>query len=162
MTTKHFFYSNWKSFLKYAIVGVSGTIIDIGGFNLLISGIALLNTNLLTRSLTKSLTFLAAVLNNFIWNKTWTFRDHQASVKTQFLKFFFVSLGGFFLNLFFFNVFSFILSSLLKVATDELTPLMSTGAALGASATVLTYNFLMNRYWTFKPEQPALNDKPIV
>ena len=69
-----------KTFLKYALVGVSGTIIDVVGFT------ALISLTSLNRFIAASLSFVAAVINNYSWNRIWTFQDHVHDQK-QILKF---------------------------------------------------------------------------
>ena len=84
------------------------------------------------------LSFLLAVLNWFIWNKFWTFRDKSVKYKRQFTKFLFVSTGGLLLTLCFMYFFTSILS-IHYIISKLLT-----------SAIVVVWNFLLNKYWTFK------------
>ncbi len=144
---KQFIIGNWKYFLKYSIVGVSGTLIDIAGFA------ALLKFTSLNRFAAATISFIAAVANNFTWNKLWTFKDHQQNVSSQFAKFLLVSTGGLLLNLAFLWLFTRLIALLIDTDISQLSVLLSTLAKLGASATVLVYNFSMNRFWTFKPAQ---------
>lgn len=138
-----------KTFLKYAVVGVSGTIIDVAGFT------ALISLTSLNRFVAASMSFVAAVINNYSWNRIWTFQDHVHEIKKQFPKFFAVSVVGLLLNLFFLWLIALIIASLFTaigfIPSVEAMPTWGqTLAKLGASACVLTYNFLANRYWTFK------------
>ena len=72
--------ANWKYLVKYTIVGASGTAIDIGGFA------ALLKFTSLNRFAAASMSFIVAVVNNYSWNKVWTFHDHQKDIAGQFFK----------------------------------------------------------------------------
>lgn len=149
MKLQEFFKSNWKYFVKYSIVGAVGTLIDVAGFA------ALLAFTPLNRFIAATISFIAAVINNFTFNKIWTFHDHSTAVTTQFTKFFIVSVGGLILNLTFLWIWGLVIAYLIKVTSADLPVWANTLAKLGASAVVLIYNFLMNRFWTFKPEAEA-------
>jgi len=123
-----------RRFIKFAVVGTSGTLIDLGLFALLIWATPLGGTSL-GRISAASISFVAAVINNFYWNRCWTFNDHAQNVKNQFYKFFIVSCGGWLLHVFIFTVLSLSMPSLL--------------AKICSSAAVLVYNYSANRRWTF-------------
>ena len=144
MKIHKFIKQNWKFFIKYVIVGASGTLIDVGGFT------ALIRYTSLNRFIAATFSFIAAVINNFTWNKIWTFHDHDKNVTKQFSKFFLVSIGGLALNLFFLWFFALIIALFLGMASQDLPVYANSLAKLGASGAVLTYNFLMNRFWTFR------------
>ncbi len=93
------------------------------------------------------LSFLLAVLNWFIWNKFWTFRDKSVKYKRQFTKFLFVSTGGLLLTLCFMYFFTSILS-IHYIISKLLT-----------SAIVVVWNFLLNKYWTFKIKTHKFKEK---
>ncbi len=151
MAIKNLVKDNWFYFIKYSLVGVSGTILDLGIFTALITFTGLGST-LFLRGIATTLSFAVAVTNNFVWNKTWTFKDKDPNIKKQFAKFFLVSTGGLFLNTIFFTIFSFGLAHLQELAPDALTTKFSIVAKLGAIGIVAFYNFTMNRFWTFSPE----------
>ncbi len=146
MKIKNWITHNWKYFFKYAIVGVGGTAIDIGGFA------ALLKFTSLSRFPAATISFIAAVVNNFTWNKIWTFHDRKSAIGKQFTIFFFVSIIGLGLNLFFLWFFGQLIANFLQSSPESLTVGLNSLAKLGASGMVLTYNFFANRYITFKPE----------
>ena len=146
MKLQNWIKSNWKYFFKYAIVGVGGTAIDIGGFA------ALLKFTSLTRFPAATISFIAAVVNNYTWNKVWTFHDKQKAIGKQFLVFLAVSIVGLCLNLFFLWFFGYLIATFLQSSPENLTVGLNSLAKLGASGMVLTYNFFANRYITFKPE----------
>jgi putative flippase GtrA len=127
---------------------MTGTVIDVGGFTALIT-LTPINT-----FVAASLSFIAAVINNYTWNRVWTFQDKVHSIAKQFPKFLTVSVGGLLLNLFFLWLNIFILGQLLvwigTVADTQSLPAWAlTLSKLGASAIVFSYNFLANRFWTF-------------
>ncbi len=69
-------------FIRFAVVGLSGVIVDMG-LLFLLSDPTMLGWGL-TRS--KLIASEMAILNNFMWNDTWTFRDlssHQRGLKAR-------------------------------------------------------------------------------
>lgn len=142
-----------KVFLKYAVVGVSGTLIDVLLFTFLIATTPLGNT-IGGHVAAATVSFVLAVVNNYTWNRKWTFRSHKAAIHRQFTKFFLVSSGGWLLNTLFLTLFSFVLlqffiGGIVVPQSDVLPTWGSTLAKIGASCVVLVYNFLANRFWTF-------------
>jgi dolichol-phosphate mannosyltransferase len=87
-------------FVRFAIVGLTGVVVDMGVLFLL-SDPSTLGWGL-TRS--KLIAAELAIINNFIWNDAWTFADiasHQQGLKhrlQRFLKFQLVCLAGLVLN----------------------------------------------------------------
>ena len=75
-------------FLKYCVVGVLGTSIDVGVLWLLVhfGGLPVL--------VATTLSFTVSVLNNFFLNKFWTFSHPSQNYRRLFIKFAIVSLGG--------------------------------------------------------------------
>lgn len=142
-------------FLKYALVGISGTFIDVGLFTFLIATTFLGSTPVL-HAVAASTSFVLAVTNNYYWNSRWTFADaSRAGSKKQYAKFLLVSTGGWLLNLFFLTIFASLLCQLLigagLLAAGAAIPTWGlTLAKIAASIVVLVYNFLANRFWTFK------------
>jgi putative flippase GtrA len=65
-----------KQFIKFAVVGVLNTAIDIGLLNLLLY----FGWNTI---LANTVAFLIAATNSFIWNKYWTFGDQKGDWKKQ-------------------------------------------------------------------------------
>jgi len=142
-------------FLKYALVGISGTFIDVGLFTFLIATTFLGSTPAL-HAVAASTSFVLAVTNNYYWNSRWTFAaDSKVGSKKQYAKFLLVSAGGWLLNIFFLTIFSSILYQLMISAsiinvTASIPTWGLTLAKIAASIAVLTYNFIANRFWTFK------------
>jgi dolichol-phosphate mannosyltransferase len=93
-------------FLRFCLVGLSGVAVDMS-LLFLLSDPAMLAWGL-TRS--KILAAEAAIVNNFIWNDAWTFRDlvgSDSSLRSKFyrfLKFNAICLIGLFLNVTLLNV----------------------------------------------------------
>ncbi|NDK08396.1 glycosyltransferase [Candidatus Gracilibacteria bacterium] len=123
---------NLKIFIKYGIVGLSGTAIDIGSLYIFVD---LLGINLY---IGVTLSFILAVINNFLLNKIWTFRDKSIKYKRQFAKFFIVSIIGFSLTM-----------ACMYVLVDILQ-IYYIYSKIITSIIVVLWNFLGNKYWTFK------------
>ncbi|MFC1647737.1 GtrA family protein [Patescibacteria group bacterium] len=121
-----------KLFIKYSIVGASGTIVDLTILYLLVE-YAHINV-----FIAATISFIIAVFNNFTLNKFWTFQDNSQKYTRQFLKFFMVSLVGLLLTLSFMYFFISVVGiwyMLAKIFTTFI---------------VLIWNFTVNKYWTFK------------
>lgn len=132
-------------FLKYCVVGVIGTSIDVAILWLLVhfGGLPVL--------VATSISFVVSVVNNFLLNKFWTFRSPSSNYRKLFIKFIIVSLGGLALTNFFMWLF--------VHAID----IWYIWAKLITSGIVLIWNFLANKYWTFRrgrrsPEPPVRTD----
>jgi len=76
-------------FLRFAVVGIIGAVVDFGVMNLLV--------NLFSFSLVSAgtISFLAAILSNFIWNRYWTYPDSRSKpISHQLLEFLVVNIGN--------------------------------------------------------------------
>jgi len=151
---KFFDKRNLKQFLKFAVVGVSNTFIDWAVFFLLTHYLSFFQMTS-HEVIAKSVSFTIAVTNSFIWNSLWTFRgEYQEGLKTgaeatvttvYFGRFFLVSLIGLILNSLIFYL-SRPLGSLIfsRIQFAQLTALII------ATGTVMMWNFLANKFWTYK------------
>lgn len=83
-------------FIKFAIIGGMNTMLDLGILNLLIfiSGIAAG----VYYSIFKSISFSIAVTSSYFWNKYWTFQDFSRPQLKEIMKFLFVNIIGFIMN----------------------------------------------------------------
>ncbi|MGC9222068.1 MAG: GtrA family protein [Solirubrobacteraceae bacterium] len=84
---------NHKQLVRFLCVGVTGYIVNIATFALCIHVIGVPNLDVLGFSDVLSLVagFFAGGLNNFYWNRHWTFAAHHEPVLAQALRFFGVS-----------------------------------------------------------------------
>jgi putative flippase GtrA len=121
-------------FIKFSVVGVSGTIIDYGVLNLLV---LVFHTNVY---LSSTVSFTLAVVNNFIWNKYWTFKVNNQTNRPyfQFFQFLVVSVVGLGLNL----LIMYILIHFFNIWYNL--------AKAFAIVVVLFWNFIANKLWNFK------------
>lgn len=83
-------------FIKFAIIGGMNTMLDLGILNLLIfiTGIAAG----VYYSVFKSISFSIAVTSSYFWNKYWTFQDFNRPQFREIMKFLFVNIIGFIVN----------------------------------------------------------------
>lgn len=140
-------------FLKFAVVGAIGAIIDFGVLNLVKT---LTPIDVVWASV---ISFTAAVISNFIWNRFWTFPESRdIPFVPQLVQFTIVSVAGLlirtplfaWLNDFLMTTVSVYLPDHLLI--DQLTPefLSRNGALATVILIVMLWNFFVNRFWTFK------------
>lgn len=132
--------------LRFLAVGVSGTLVDFALLTVLkLAGWATLPANVLSYSL--------GILNNYTWNRRWTFADRQHKPwARQLLQFAAVSLIGLALNTLIVVWLEAPLASLFQGAAWSYLP-----AKALATAAVLLWNYAANRLWTFGSEaDPSL------
>ncbi|MCB9438350.1 MAG: GtrA family protein [Anaerolineales bacterium] len=127
--------------LRFMTVGLVGTLLD---FTVLMSLKELL---LMPTLLANTLSFSAGVVNNFTWNRLWTFADaRSANVFKQFMQFTAVSIIGLLLN------------NLIVIALETPFAVLLGAEGYGylpakvvATGIVFMWNFTANRRLTFNP-----------
>jgi putative flippase GtrA len=140
-------------FLKFSVVGTVGAVVDFGTLYLLH---AVLGLNIV---LANTISFTAAVLSNFLWNRYWTYPDSRSKpVRTQLLQFFVVNALGWGINTGILVLLRDPSVSLVGIITTDLEwPITSDQvyrigynlAKVLATAVVLFWNFFINRFWTY-------------
>jgi putative flippase GtrA len=132
----------FQRFTRFLTVGAVGTLLDFGLLSLLKAlGLPTLVSN--------SVSFTAGVVNNFTWNRQWTFADaKQAGWQRQLAQFVLVSLVGLALNNAIVVVLEAPLGLLLGQPDYGYLP-----AKVIATGVVVFWNYFANRYWTFCPER---------
>jgi len=135
-------------FIKFSIVGISGTIIDFGIFNLLLY-------MRLSSIFASTISFIIAVINNFYWNRNWTYPESKIqSIATQLIKFSSVSLAGLLIRT--------IIYKLIEQPSINFTEgmlsenILFSAEVVGKNISlafviiiVLLWNYLANRFWTY-------------
>ncbi len=82
---------------KFILVGGLNFLIDMGVLNFLIFSTGI-STGIIQSGF-KSLSFLVAVINSYVWNRYWTFKkETQESISQEFFQFFIISIIGFSIN----------------------------------------------------------------
>jgi putative flippase GtrA len=125
---------NWVQLLKFCAVGASGYVVNLCVFALCVEGLGIHHLAGAT------VAFVVAVLNNFWWNRHWTFRARSGRAGFQAARFFTVSVVAFLFA-------ASILELLVSVA--ELPELPAQAISI-VMATPL--NFIGNKMWSFSLE----------
>jgi len=136
-------------FLRFLVVGIFGAVVDFGVENLLhrLLGLPYVWSG--------AISFICAILSNFIWNRYWTYPDSRSKpIIGQLIQFSVVNVAGLVIRL-----------PILRFLEPEMTKLISRLPerylilpydAMGENVTlaiavgiVLFWNFFVNRYWTY-------------
>ena len=127
---------NWVQLVKFVAVGGTGYVVNLGVYALVheVIGIGHLRS--------ATVAFLVAVLNNFWWNRHWTFGARAGHAGFQAARFFAVSAAAF--------LFALAVSQALVSATDM--PDVAAQAISIVAATPL--NFVGNKMWSFGHRVP--------
>jgi putative flippase GtrA len=140
-------------FLKFAVVGTMGAVVDFGTLFLLhpTLGIPIIPAN--------TCSFTAAVLSNFLWNRYWTYPDSRSKpIRTQLSQFFLVNIAGWAINTGILVLLRGPFVSVVGAAGQTLGALSDPGVAYDvgynlakatATGIVLFWNFFVNRLWTY-------------
>jgi putative flippase GtrA len=134
-----------RQFIKFGVVGASGAVVSFVIFH------ALLHEHLDIK-LAFSIGFIAGGVNNYFWNRHWTFRSkgHVGKELAQFL-----SVSGVAL----------VLGIIITAILDHLLPpfhLRNSLIWLCGTVGGMGVNFFANKYWTFRHTHhvPVPNPKP--
>lgn len=131
-----------KRFVKFAIVGSIGFVIDTGVLSLLVFAVHMDTDN--RRLAAKAVSFTLAVISNFIWNRLWTYPESRSKpLHKQLTQFFVLNVIGLFINLL---VFGFV-DNLLITPFGPVLALY--GAQICAVGVAMVWNFISNRLITF-------------
>lgn len=134
--------STFWEFIKYCIVGGTGTIIDVGIYTVLTR---IFNVYYI---LAAGISVFIAIINNFLLNKHWTFRKGKSGkTRTEYFKFFIVSVINYLLHLgIMYSIVEFTkLDYIFGKYEDFIAKFM-------AIAIITISNYVGNKYWTFKDE----------
>jgi putative flippase GtrA len=137
-------------FLRFSVVGVIGAVVDFGLANLLtrIFHIPLV--------IAGALSFVAAIMSNFTWNRFWTYPDSRSKpVSRQLVQFGIISVMGLAIRI---PVLYFLEPIMENLAADlglGFPPYLD-AKTIGDNFTlaiaviiVMFWNFFANRYWTY-------------
>ncbi len=91
----------FKRFTKFLVVGTTGFVVDFGVFNLLLKALNF------PPVLAQAISFTLAAINNFLWNRYWTYPDSRSKpILRQFGMFFVLSVIGLLIRTPIFSIFS--------------------------------------------------------
>jgi putative flippase GtrA len=153
-----------ERFLKFAVVGAIGAVVDFGVLNLLQATILHPDEpNVqLKVALATGTAFTAAVVSNFIWNRYWTYPDSRSRpIQQQLVQFFIVNALGMAFRLWFVKT---LFGPLGEVGADALQGVGVVSESISSASVsrlgtniaqffavwiVMVWNFFVNRYWTY-------------
>lgn len=135
-------------FLKFMVVGAIGFVVDFSVFNIFRSGVGF------SPEVSSVISFIAAVVSNFTFNRFWTYPDSRSkSIVGQLIQFGIVNVIGLIIRT---TIFSLIHNPLADIFDELLPNFLVPGYIVGeniALATVVLivmfWNFFANRYWTY-------------
>ena len=132
-----------ERFIKFAIVGTIGFVVDFGTLALLKEGFGF------PTLLANTISFSAAVTSNFLFNRFWTYPDSRSkSLWVQMGQFFAVNIIGLLIN----NTILYFMEGVFNGWLTVVPVLADRGyifAKMAATIVVLFWNFFVNRYWTY-------------
>lgn len=137
-----------ERFLKFAVVGAIGAVIDFGVMNLLTQVFAM------PLVAAGTISFICAVISNFVWNRYWTYPESRSrAIAHQLAMFFAVNVAGVGIRI---PILHFMepplfralenLKFRLPLASDLMAKNLTLALAVGI---VMLWNFFVNRYWTY-------------
>jgi putative flippase GtrA len=136
-------------FLRFAVVGVIGAIVDFGIENLLHRWIGV------DYVISGGISFVCAILSNFFWNRYWTYPDSRSKpVTRQLFEFGLVSVAGLAIRIPMLHFLEPVVTQWTKAlpASQWILPpdLVGENITLAmAVIVVMFWNFFVNRYWTY-------------
>jgi putative flippase GtrA len=87
-----------KSFPRFVIVGGLTTFVDLGVLNLLLHAFADGDSHARIFPVLATVSFVAATLNSYLWNRFWTFQGGGAGGGKEISRFYLVTLTSFCVN----------------------------------------------------------------
>lgn len=123
--------SHWAQLMRFGAVGGSGYVVNLAVYWLA------LNAQVEYRAAAAA-AFVVALVNNFAWNRVWTFRDAPGPLGGQAFRFVVVSTAAFVVSL----------AALSVLVRDAGTPKVLAQAAAIVAVTPLS--FLANKFWSFR------------
>lgn len=144
-------------FAKFAAVGSLNSFVDLGIFNLetylygqepaLLSNTAFF--------VFKSVSFLVATTNSYLWNKHWTFGDKSTSHADTVVKFYAITVVTYFLNTG--------VATLVKTSRPESVSAnlwVNVLAPVAGIIAAMLANFLSYKFFVFKKSTVSISEKP--
>jgi putative flippase GtrA len=137
-----------RRFLKFMAVGVIGAVVDFGIMNLFSKLFGMILT------WAGTISFICAILSNFLWNRYWTYPDSRSRpIAKQLAMFFIVNVAGLAIRL---PILHFLEIPMRRLFEQLSVNIPLTPEFLGKNITlavavfvVMLWNFFVNRYWTY-------------
>ena len=126
---------NWIQLAKFSVVGATGYVVNLGVYTLLVdSGVHF--------NVAAAASFAVAVVNNYTWNRLWTFRGQRGHVAYQGLRFLVVALCALVAN-------ELVLTGLVAGGVGKVL------AQAIAILLVMPVNFVGSKLWSFRTPPAA-------
>jgi dolichol-phosphate mannosyltransferase len=122
---------NWIQLIKFFAVGGSGYVVNLVVFSIAFDRLHIHHL------VAATLAFMFAVVNNFWWNRHWTFGAKEGHAGFQAARFFAVSVAAFFFAL-----------GVLELLVSQ-TGIPEIGAQAISIVVATPLNFLGNKMWSF-------------
>jgi dolichol-phosphate mannosyltransferase len=122
---------NWIQLSKFFAVGGSGYVVNLAVFTIAFDRLHIHHL------VAATLAFMFAVVNNFWWNRHWTFGAQEGHAGFQAARFFAVSVAAFFFAL-----------GVLELLVSQ-TSIPEIGAQAISIVVATPLNFLGNKMWSF-------------
>ena len=129
---------NWRQLLKFAVVGASGYALNLLVFAAFVEGLGAHHL------LGAAAAFVVAVINNFWWNRHWTFAARGGCARLQARRYFTTNVGAFILQ-----------AALLELLVSGFGTSEVPAQAVSVAVTV-PVNFAGNKLWAFGHSVPRV------
>jgi putative flippase GtrA len=163
-----------ERFLKFAIVGVTGAVIDFGTL-ILLQATILPPTNKFNVAVATSIAFVLAVVSNFTWTRWWVYPDSRSrSMRRQLAMFMFISVVGWlartaWITFTYYPIGHAVMPAalpLVHLIRPEYVPSLSAEEKLGTivaqligMVVIMAWNFFANRYWTYNDVDKIVHNR---
>ena len=139
----------FKRFSKFLAVGLTGFVVDFGIFNLLIRALNF------PPVLAQAISFTMAAINNFLWNRYWTYPESKAHpFLSQYFQFFIINAMALLIRLpiltFLPSPFKSLIDAVLHTSSATTEVLANNAALAVAVAIAMFWNFFVNRLVTYR------------
>jgi putative flippase GtrA len=124
---------NWLQLIRFGVVGCTGFAVNVVAFALLLHVLGL------DYKVALPIAYFAGVVNNFTWNRRWTFGDKREAHPAK--------QGGKFLVV---STFAFGVNYAIVVAFVHWTSLDKVLIDIIANILVIPVNFLGQKFWSFR------------
>jgi len=126
--------ANWLQLVRFTVVGASGYLVNLAVYYVEVHELGV------EYRAAAAVAWMVAALNNFVWNRHWTFSARDGQIHVQALRFLVVSLVALGFNLV-------VLTAL--VQGGGMDKFLAQAVALAASTPL---NFLGNKLWSFRAD----------
>jgi len=135
-------------FIKFAVVGAMGSVVDLGVMNVVT------RVFYLPLVIAGSISFVCAVINNFIGNRYWTYPDSRSRpIMHQLGMFFLVNAIGIAIRIPILHYaeppIAGLIGNITHLTFEAADTIAKNATLIIAIGVVMLWNFFINRYWTY-------------